>query len=164
MKTKHFYFIFLVAMFSACDTNNPTLSTESPYPGYVNMGLPSGTLWKEHNEENMCELADALELYGDSLATVSQWKELYKYCTWTWKDNGYEVKGKNGNVIFLPAEGTYSKYYRKWEDVGERGEYWTSTPFNNSYNYYADFWSGGLNTEMFGAYKCHSIRCVKLNK
>ena len=111
---------------SACETNDPNMSKESPFPGFVNLGLPSGTHWKEHNE-TMCELAEALALYGDSLATIAQWKELYKYCTWTWTGDGYNVKGRNGNSIFLPAEGTYVPYYHEWKDVGSRGEYWTAT-------------------------------------
>ncbi len=49
-------------------------------------------------------------------------------CVWTWKEyngvNGYEVKGKNGNSIFLPAAGYVcgTKFY----DVGSHGRYWSS--------------------------------------
>ena len=164
MKSKHLIYLLLMGfVLSACETNDPNMSKESPFPGFVNLGLPSGTHWKEHNE-TMCELAEALALYGDSLATIAQWKELYKYCTWTWTGDGYNVKGRNGNSIFLPAEGTYVPYYHEWKDVGSRGEYWTATPLNTSYNYYAGFWSGGFYTDMFGAYTYLSIRCVKSTK
>ncbi len=43
------------------------------------------------------------------MPTDEEWTELRENCTWTWTNlngkNGYEVKGANGNSIFLPAAG-----------------------------------------------------------
>ena len=64
------------------------------------------------------------------LPTKAEFEELKDNCTWTTKKghNGYWVQGPNGNSIFLPAAGWWSRttlYY-----VGEKGAYWSSTPYN----------------------------------
>ncbi|MEE0990284.1 MAG: InlB B-repeat-containing protein [Paludibacteraceae bacterium] len=61
--------------------------------------------------------------------------ELVNECTWTWTTlnnvNGYEVKGPNGNTIFLPAAGEfYSKPYDQGEDAVYRGNYKRGQTFN----------------------------------
>ncbi|MGN0036948.1 MAG: protein kinase [Bacteroidaceae bacterium] len=71
------------------------------------------------------------------LPTKAECKELLDQCTWTWTTtqdghNGYLVKGKNGNSIFLPAAG--DRYGSSLDVVGELGYYWSSSPY-------------GINTE-----------------
>ena len=67
------------------------------------------------------------------IPTKSELEEIEDECTWTWTTqgdrNGYKVTGPNGNSIFLPATGYFngSSLY----NVGERGDYWSSTPFDN---------------------------------
>ena len=63
------------------------------------------------------------------MPTKNEWKELIDNCTWTWKTlngkNGYEVKGANGNSIFLPAAG-----FRDGDDLnvaGFDGGYWSDS-------------------------------------
>lgn len=63
------------------------------------------------------------------MPTDAEWQELRDNCTWTWKPlngiNGFEVKGSNGNAIFLPAAG-----FRSSNDVfytGHYGCYWSSS-------------------------------------
>jgi hypothetical protein len=50
--------------------------------------------------------------------------ELKDECEWTWTSinnvNGYEVKGPNGNTIFLPAAGVF---YETLDNVGKGGIY-----------------------------------------
>ncbi len=153
---------------------------------YVDLGLPSGSLWADRNvgasspEDygdyfawgettaktnydwstlKYCEDSDGNKFskyntqskYGsvdnkttlersDDAATVNwgsdwcmptqqQFQELNDNCTWTWATrngkNGYEVIGKNGNSIFLPAAG-----YRNGTDhysAGSYGNYWSSS-------------------------------------
>ena len=63
------------------------------------------------------------------MPTKDEINELIGGCTWKWtkKDGveGYEVKGTNGNIIFLPAagyrKGSKSQYIRKM------GYYWSSS-------------------------------------
>lgn len=67
------------------------------------------------------------------IPTKSELEEIEDECTWTWTTqggrNGYKVTGPNGNSIFLPATGYFngSSLY----NVGERGDYWSSTPYDN---------------------------------
>ena len=63
------------------------------------------------------------------MPTDAEWQELRDNCTWTWTTlngiNGVEVKGSNGNAIFLPAAG-----FRSSNDVfytGHYGCYWSSS-------------------------------------
>ena len=69
------------------------------------------------------------------MPTYSEQEELLNNCTWTWTTqngvNGYNVKGPNGNSIFLPAAG--SCYGSSLNDAGSSGYYWSSTP--NDYGY-----------------------------
>ena len=66
------------------------------------------------------------------MPTYAEMEELAKNCNWTWTTqngvNGMRVTGPNAKSIFLPAAG-----YCSWESyrvVGEKGEYWGSTPFD----------------------------------
>ena len=65
------------------------------------------------------------------LPTASEAEELANNCTWTWTSingmNGYQVVGKNGNSIFLPAAGYMYESSYKVTYYGENGFYWTST-------------------------------------
>lgn len=67
--------------------------------------------------------------------SVNDFQELIDNCHWKWTSrnghNGYEVKGQNGNSIFLPASGwihTDSVEYRN-----EYGYYWTSDRVNDTF-------------------------------
>ena len=84
--------------------------------------------------------------WGDSwrIPTKAEFQELIDKCTWTWTSqnytNGYNVKGPNGNHIFLPAA-----LYRI-EDVSDyftRGYYWCSDPYDSNNAYYLYFFSSG---------------------
>lgn len=61
----------------------------------------------------------------------SEIEELVNECEWSWKGNGYEVKGKNGHTIFLPSN----------EHVGSHslGGYWSSTISGIDYAEYLFF-------------------------
>ena len=72
------------------------------------------------------------------MPTKAEQEELFNNCTWTWTTykgvKGYNVKGPNGNSIFLPAagyRGGSSLYY-----AGSSGTYWRSTPYESG-GYYA---------------------------
>ncbi len=63
------------------------------------------------------------------MPTAEEINELIGGCTWKWtKKNGvrgYEVKGTNGNVIFLPAAGCRKGF--ESQDIREMGYYWSSS-------------------------------------
>ncbi len=96
--------------------------------GWVDLGLPSGTLWKDKNEEGGFYSYDqAMSRFGNELPTNEQFSELINSCQWIWTGSGYKVTGPNGNSISLPAVGFR---YRNGiiDNVGEWGQYWSSTP------------------------------------
>lgn len=92
---------------------------------YVDLGLPSGTLWNSENED--------LDFHGNAiwkycndktcLPTMWQWQELIDNCSWTWVGTGYSVYGPNGNRIILPAEGFFQSDGER-NGEGFRGSYW----------------------------------------
>jgi hypothetical protein len=71
--------------------------------------------------------------------TADQWSELVSKCTWTSKTlngvNGEEVKGPNGNTIFIPYSGY--KNDGKVEKLGTSGTYLSSTTYSSNTNRYA---------------------------
>lgn len=63
-----------------------------------------------------------------TLPTEEQFNELITECQWVWKKtnnhNGYEIIGKNGNRIFLPASGWIQSSEVEYRN--QYGYYWTS--------------------------------------
>ncbi|MBR2168442.1 MAG: serine/threonine protein kinase [Paludibacteraceae bacterium] len=97
---------------------------------WVDLGLPSGTLWAIYNEEGgdysdgLFTYSQALSKYGDQLPTKAQLEELCYKCQWQWNGYGYNVTGPNGVTITLPLTGYYdssgtlkNRYYA--------GNYWS---------------------------------------
>ena len=95
---------------------------------YVDLGLPSGTKWRENNEEGVYSFYQAQNLFGNSVPTKEQWRELMSYCSWEKIDDGFKVTGPNMQSIILPAMANSSK--------GD-GDYWTSSinNYNHAYNF-----------------------------
>ena len=113
--------------------------------GYVDLGLPSGTLWKMQNEEGHYDHDGAVRRFGRHLPTKDQMEELQKQCRWTWTGEGYRVDGPNGKSIMLPVSG-----YRQYESeeggveftaLNETGWYWTSTIDGSGYIWFLKFFS-----------------------
>ena len=181
MKTKSAFFIALLTFMMLIEGIANAQS-------FVDLGLPSGTLWADRNVG-----ASSLEDYGDYFAwgetttksdytwstykyangdynkltkycsksdfgnngytdtlttlertddaatanwgsnwcmpTQQQFQELKDNCTWTWTTrndkDGYEVKGKNGNSIFLPA--TWFRRGKPLYLADSDGGYWSSS-------------------------------------
>lgn len=111
---------------------------------YIDLGLPSKTLWADRNIG-----AEKPEAYGEyynfdaaqkyNCPTKKQFKELVEYCDWKWvtynNTNGYLVIGKNGNSIFLPAGARGASY----SGVGSYGIYWSSTPYSSTCSHLLNF-------------------------
>ena len=76
--------------------------------GFVDLGLPSGTLWKAVNEPGLYTYQEANDKFvsgEEHLPTYEQLFELKQECQWGRTDTGYEVIGPNGNSITFSAEG-----------------------------------------------------------
>lgn len=74
--------------------------------------------------------------YGGNwrMPTSSEYEELMSQCSWEWKTindiYGYEIKGSNGNVIFLPVGG----YWHISDIINSNyGGYWSGTAINDKY-------------------------------
>ena len=97
--------------------------------GYIDLGLPSGTMWKKANEGGdiaRYSYNEAKSQFASKLPTKGQFEELKSLCTWTWTGSGCRVTGPNGNFIYLPAAG--GEDCNSYCPVGVKGEYWSSTP------------------------------------
>lgn len=77
---------------------------------YVDLGLPSGTKWPRSHYTVICYDDDI----PDNTATLEQWEELRKNCSWKFRRNksissrdddevagDYEITGPNGNKIWI---------------------------------------------------------------
>lgn len=128
---------------------------------YVDLGLPSGTLWSPMNEELLQPYPEAKARFGDRIPTWEQWHELINYCQWTWTGKGYKLIGPNGNSIYLPAAGVIfpgdGPLY-----VGESGDYWSSTedPAGNMFALTFDEYRYLVRGDMRPGYG-FSVRLVK---
>ena len=129
--------------------------------GYVDLGLPSGTLWKDQNEAGGFYSYDqAVAKFGSSLPTKEQLEELKNSCRWTGDGNGYKVEGPSGASIVLPAAG-YRRCDGGVHGVGSYGYYWSSTPSGSESAWRLGFGSGEV--DMSSDLRCYglSVRLVR---
>ena len=139
-----------------------TVSTSSAEVslGYTDLGLPSGTIWKNFNVTGFYTYDEAVSQFGNRLPTKQQWEELEAECQWSWNGSEYKVTGPNGNSIVLPASG-----FRFCDGsvglVGSGGYYWSSTPGDSDDAWRLFFGSGGVLVGL--NYRCHghSVRLVQ---
>lgn len=128
--------------------------------GFVDLGLPSGALWKAQNEEGLQTYKDAKKKYGRSLPSLKHWDELTKYCKWEWTENGYKVTGPNGQSIFLPANG-YRNFSGQTGKVGVFGNYWSSTSKNKEEAWRLGFEPGKISLATNSRNYGRSVRLIK---
>lgn len=128
---------------------------------YVDLGLPSGTLWKRQNESGFYTYEEALNRFGNKLPERHHFVELKNECTWIWmEDYGYKVVGPNGNSITFPAAG-YRNCGGAVSNVGTNGRYWSSTPDDSGNAWYLYFYSGGVNMSNYSRCGGLSVRLVQ---
>ena len=133
---------------------------------YVDLGLPSGTMWKDKNEWNSYEdhgfykYDEAVSDFGSSLPTKEQWEELERMCTWSWTGSGYWITGPNYNHIILPAAGIKQDNGAR-DGWGSTGCYCSSTCNYSMRPWYIYFDSGKHG--MYDVYHSYgySVRLVK---
>ena len=147
-----------VATFTACDKDDDKKEEKKEQKdaipqGYVDLGLESGTLWKDQNEsgQDFYTYEEAVAQFGDKLPTKAQLEELKESCQWEWIGSGCKVTGPNGNSITLPAAGVRS-CAGATNLVGSCGNYWSSTPNGSN-----EVWSLLFNSSevsMHSSYQC----------
>ena len=128
--------------------------------GWIDLGLPSGTLWKDKNESGFYDYDAAVRSFGSKLPTKEQLEELKNSCQWTWTGNGYKVVGPSGASIVLPAAGRRD-CYGGVDYVGSRGYYWSSSPINSDSAWGLYFNSGGVYMNDFYRCRGQSVRLVQ---
>ena len=145
---------------------------------FVDLGLPSGTLWATCNVG-----ADTPEGFGDYcswdegktaaanwgegwyMPTKEQWEELGQHTESTWETrngvNGRLFVANNGNAIFLPAAG-----YRDGEwivDENSYGDYWSGSPNidHPGNTWYFDFSQNYYDLNDYHDCSIYSVRAVR---
>ena len=118
---------------------------------WVDLGLPSGTLWADANLYNPADNRGFWRYdeimkspYREYVPTKEQMFELQGYSTWRWDENkkGYNVRSwYNSNETFLPAEG-WRTAEGKVISVGYGGFYLTSTSYDDGYVNILNFGNG----------------------
>lgn len=108
---------------------------------FVDLGLPSGTLWKDMDEGGFYSYNNAIAMQTsvNRVPTKAQWEELCTRCQWIWLGDAYKVVGPNGNFIVFPAHGYFSTSSGELVHVGRDGEYWSSTEWSEQQSYYCAF-------------------------
>jgi len=123
--------------------------------GWIDLGLPSGTLWKDKNEEDMFYTYDQAVSKFNGIPSKEQCEELGNSCQWTWMGSGYKVTGPSGESITLPAAG------EQWcdgrvDNVGSEGYYYSSTLIDSEKAWSLYFSSSGVGS-------CKGSRCMGLS-
>lgn len=135
---------------------------------FVDLGLPSGTLWATHNahvgKKYHFTYDEAIERFGDCMPNYCQCKELLNLCKWEWinlfggKVQGYKIIGPNGNSIFLPASGYFSGTCLYRSSI--YGYYW-STMCNDLGAFFLFFSRNGQSLSFNYKFYDFSIRTIK---
>ena len=114
--------------------------------GFVDLGLPSGLLWAEKQEEGYYTHEEAVKKYGEALPQPEEFVELWRVCKWDWSKErrGYTVTGPNGNSIFLAASGYRNRASGGLSNVGSGGYYWSAAQYSADYAYGLYFGSGDV--------------------
>ena len=111
--------------------------------GWIDLGLPSGTLWKDKNEAGYYTYEDAMSRFRKNMPTKAQIEELKNYCQWTWIIGGYKITGPNGDYIIMTTNGYIHPNGELYEQ-GTAGVYWSSTRSNSEEAWYITFSASGV--------------------
>lgn len=145
-------------------------NTRTPEDDYtfVDLGLPSGTLWADGNVPGLRNWYEAKKEFDGFLPSREDFIELLKHCHLEWLPktkspgktcSGLKVTGPNGNSIFLPAEGMECS-----SPVGRNEflNYWSGTRLDEEHAFFIDYKKSGLQKDCFGHFGCRfSVRLIK---
>lgn len=143
---------------------------------YVDLSLPSGTLWADCNIG-----AASKEVFGKHLdfdkaqeyakehkltiPTEEEFQELLDNTEHEWTSvedvEGMLFKGSNGNSIFLPAAGY--RFGASFYSVGTYGNYWSSSVYESHPNFARRLYFGSVFTDVlnFSRYFGFTVRAVR---
>lgn len=156
-------------------TNN--LCPDENHPHWIDLGLPSGTLWsccnagasKPEEYGSYFRNSDINEIsFAPSRGQIEELISHSGQLDITINGvKGRQFKGRNGNKIFFPCAGEYHTAHvtndKEWSDrVGQAGFYRSSTTY---YDYYSTLYTYGLYFEyQHGGARCTSTSdCWHIN-
>jgi hypothetical protein len=94
---------------------------------WVDLGLPSGTLWAKCNSGSQLSFHIAKNRFTTNLPSKVQAQELHRECNRCWDSQNKSVKftGPNGNFILLPCKEKSESYWLRdyedrWREYGQR--------------------------------------------
>lgn len=132
---------------------------------YVDLGLPSGTMWKRIDETGQFDYNCAIERFPNRLPTKEQYEELIALCQAEWTTDGFKFTGPNGESIVFKGNhikdcnGNYSFF---------RSAFLSSEScFNNSKNSYVLYFDSrdiyGYSLQIMDLPKCNmtNVRLVQ---
>ena len=147
-------------IFSFCLICFMALSASAQQMEYVDLGLPSATLWKAVDEPGFYTYDEAMNKFNNQLPTSAQLEELKKECVWSWYGTGYHVTGPNGNFITLPASG-FTNCNGDILYVGLGGYYWSCTSTDYDAASYIFFDAGKVSVYNVNRCNSFSVRLVR---
>lgn len=164
-------FVLMVLCLASC--LNGSSGTESPQSiapeslqknvpqDYTDLGLPSGTIWRNHNAAGFYTYDEAEEQFDNHrLPSKTQWEELRAECDWSWTGSGYYITGPNGNSIFLPLTGCIA-CDGGMHDKSFGGYYWSSSIIGWGDKIYGlAFGSSAVGMEAYSRCNGFSVRSV----
>ena len=141
-------------------SNGHSSTTGPTVEGYTDLGLPSGTKWKNFNASGFYTYDEAVSQFGNRLPSKEQWEELRAECEWSWTGSGYKVTGPNGNSVNLSASG-YRECSGGFNGVDEYGGYWSSTSGGSDNAW--DVYFSSIDVGMYNGLRCCglSVRLVQ---
>lgn len=137
---------------------------------YVDMGLPSGTLWASENEEGYFTFDEAVKKFGNNLPARWQFCELIDNsdCVLDSGKKALICKSKfNGNTIEFPALGFWGSDSETLFHIGCSGCYWSGHGFTNNTAWCLFFDTSYHNVDPvdYSARSCgQSVRLCKLER
>ena len=127
-------------------THQPTPSSvEISNMEWVDLGLPSGTLWAKYDVNGKTSFMGAKMSYGSHVPSRTNAYELSKCCTIKWDDSAHALvfTGPNGNSISFPCNKSNKSYWlNAYEQgnpefgqcfhIGPDGHFWINDSESNS--------------------------------
>ena len=133
--------------------------------GFMDLGLPSGLLWAEKQEEGYYTHEEAVKKYGEALPQPEEFVERWRVCKWDWNKErkGYTVTGPNGNSIFLAASGYRYRASGDLNGVGSYGYYWSAAQNSADGAYGLRFTSGGVYP-LYGSNRAYGFSVLPVRR
>lgn len=133
---------------------------------WIDLGLPSGTLWAQKNSKEIGEYLnfhDAVNHYPKNLPSMEQFEELFTlYHRWNDDKKEIEFLGNNNNILSFPAMGYGDK--SSVYNIGSCGEFWAMSEKDADYYWCLYFDSRAWEIRTFSRSCVLTVRLVNNNK